>query len=433
MMLDMKRTFDEIVVRALDAGAGRADPGEPLLPVAVLVLRRHAGVHGDGEARPAAGPRRVGPDHRRHPAVPVGAGLPGRARSGWAASSTAGFIRLLIAPAQAGGRAYLKVVSAGVLDLHRVHHQDPRAPSCCATSPRFVAALDTMFGGFRERAEQTYELLKAPGTAFVVVAAPEPDALREASYFVERLAASACRWPGWCSTGSAPRRRPGCRPSARRRRRGARRDRHARAGRRGAAGARRAAAAGRPRPPDADRFTSAHPEVPSSRCPRWRRTCTTWTASVRSPGRSRPRTETAPERPCWHPPRPRGTLPRTERRGRPSPPGAGRPRRWSQPASCSCKCSRRADSSRVRQDSTSAPALEQRTTLPLRHAAPHPELDAVVQRIGQALGPHGATHAHSLGSVLRRPLHEELVRVARPAACALRPVHSPLSDHSLVP
>jgi len=53
----------------------------------------------------------------------------------------------------------------------------------------FVAALDTVFGGFRERAERTYQLLQADGTAFVVVAAPEPDALREASYFVERLAA----------------------------------------------------------------------------------------------------------------------------------------------------------------------------------------------------------------------------------------------------
>jgi anion-transporting ArsA/GET3 family ATPase len=52
---------------------------------------------------------------------------------------------------------------------------------------QFVASLETMFGGFRERAEQTYQLLKAPGTAFVVVASPEPDALREASFFVERL------------------------------------------------------------------------------------------------------------------------------------------------------------------------------------------------------------------------------------------------------
>jgi anion-transporting ArsA/GET3 family ATPase len=53
----------------------------------------------------------------------------------------------------------------------------------------FVTALESMFGGFRERAQHTYELLKAPGTAFVVVAAPEPDALREASFFVERLSA----------------------------------------------------------------------------------------------------------------------------------------------------------------------------------------------------------------------------------------------------
>ena len=53
----------------------------------------------------------------------------------------------------------------------------------------FVIALDTMFGGFRERADYTYRLLRAPGTAFLVIAAPEPDALREASYFVERLSA----------------------------------------------------------------------------------------------------------------------------------------------------------------------------------------------------------------------------------------------------
>jgi anion-transporting ArsA/GET3 family ATPase len=51
----------------------------------------------------------------------------------------------------------------------------------------FGAAFDTMFGGFRERAEDTYRLLQTPGTAFLVIATPEPDALREASYFVERL------------------------------------------------------------------------------------------------------------------------------------------------------------------------------------------------------------------------------------------------------
>ena len=51
----------------------------------------------------------------------------------------------------------------------------------------FVGALDTLFGGFRQRAQKTYQLLQADGTAFLVVAAPEPDALREAAFFVERL------------------------------------------------------------------------------------------------------------------------------------------------------------------------------------------------------------------------------------------------------
>ncbi|MFZ1286390.1 MAG: ArsA family ATPase, partial [Candidatus Phosphoribacter sp.] len=37
-------------------------------------------------------------------------------------------------------------------------------------------------------ADLTYALLKEGGTAFLVVAAPERDALREASYFVARLA-----------------------------------------------------------------------------------------------------------------------------------------------------------------------------------------------------------------------------------------------------
>ena len=51
----------------------------------------------------------------------------------------------------------------------------------------FVAAFDTLFGGFRQRAQKTFELLQADRTAFLVIAAPEPDALREAAYFVERL------------------------------------------------------------------------------------------------------------------------------------------------------------------------------------------------------------------------------------------------------
>lgn len=53
----------------------------------------------------------------------------------------------------------------------------------------FVQSLDSTFGGFREKADRTYELLKRRGTQFVVVSAAEPDALREASFFVDRLSA----------------------------------------------------------------------------------------------------------------------------------------------------------------------------------------------------------------------------------------------------
>jgi anion-transporting ArsA/GET3 family ATPase len=53
----------------------------------------------------------------------------------------------------------------------------------------FVAAIDSLFGGFRARADKTYEILKDPQTAFIVVASPDTDALREAAFFVERLAA----------------------------------------------------------------------------------------------------------------------------------------------------------------------------------------------------------------------------------------------------
>jgi anion-transporting ArsA/GET3 family ATPase len=93
------------------------------------------------------------------------------------------FIRILLAPAR--GPARLMTAGLGVVTnaLSKV-----LGTQVLRDMQTFVAAMDTVFGGFRQRAQQTFALLQAPGTAFVVVAAPEPDALREASYFVERLA-----------------------------------------------------------------------------------------------------------------------------------------------------------------------------------------------------------------------------------------------------
>ena len=96
------------------------------------------------------------------------------------------FIRILMAPARAGGRAYLKVVTGGITMATAVMTK-LLGGQMLQDVQTFVAALDTMFGGFRQRAEATYALLKDARTAFVVVAAPERDALREASYFVDRL------------------------------------------------------------------------------------------------------------------------------------------------------------------------------------------------------------------------------------------------------
>lgn len=95
-------------------------------------------------------------------------------------------IRILLAPAKAGGRAYFKVVGASFAMFNRVVTK-VLGTALLHDLSAFVSALDTMFGGFRERAQATYDLLKQPGTAFLVVSAPEPDALREASYFVSRL------------------------------------------------------------------------------------------------------------------------------------------------------------------------------------------------------------------------------------------------------
>jgi anion-transporting ArsA/GET3 family ATPase len=93
------------------------------------------------------------------------------------------FIKLLLAPAK--GPARLLTAGFGIVTsaLNKV-----LGAQVLTDMQTFVAAFDTLFGGFRQRAEGTYALLQAEETAFIVVAAPESAAMREASYFVERLA-----------------------------------------------------------------------------------------------------------------------------------------------------------------------------------------------------------------------------------------------------
>ena len=96
------------------------------------------------------------------------------------------FIRILLAPARGPAR----MVTAG-LSLVTGALTKVIGAQVLRDMQTFVTAFDTLFGGFRQRAQQTFSLLADERTAFLVVAAPEADALREAAYFVDRLSEDA--------------------------------------------------------------------------------------------------------------------------------------------------------------------------------------------------------------------------------------------------
>ncbi|QYJ05747.1 AAA family ATPase [Nocardioides panacisoli] len=92
------------------------------------------------------------------------------------------FIRLLVDPPKGTARLLQFGLRAVTRSLQRILGKDT-----LTDFQDFVVALDTVLGGVRERSEETYRVLKGRSTAFLVVATPDPDALREATYFVERL------------------------------------------------------------------------------------------------------------------------------------------------------------------------------------------------------------------------------------------------------
>jgi anion-transporting ArsA/GET3 family ATPase len=187
MMLDMKRTFDDVVLEHSTPERAEqifANPFYQSLSSSFAGTQEYMAMEKLGQLVAAnewdlivvdTPPSRSALDFLDAPNR-LGRFLDGR------------MIRLLTGPAKAGGKAYLKVVTVSVGMVARVFTRVIGGDLLNDLST-FVTALESMFGGFRERAQQTYELLKQPGTAFIVVAAPEPDALREASYFVERLSA----------------------------------------------------------------------------------------------------------------------------------------------------------------------------------------------------------------------------------------------------
>jgi len=186
MMLDMKRTFDEIIESHADPERARqilTNPFYQSLSSSFSGTQEYMAMEKLGQLRRSGDwdliivdtpPSRSALDFLDAPER-LGRFLDGR------------LIRLLTGPAKAGGRSAFKLLNAG-FGLVAGALTKILGAQVLKDIQTFVSALDAVFGGFRQRADQTYRLLQAPGTAFLVVAAPERDAMREASYFVERLA-----------------------------------------------------------------------------------------------------------------------------------------------------------------------------------------------------------------------------------------------------
>jgi anion-transporting ArsA/GET3 family ATPase len=186
MMLDMRRTFDDMVLA--HAGSKRAEevlanPFYRTISTSFSGTQEYMAMERLGQLA-AEGtwdliivdtpPSRSALDFLDAPQR-LSAALDGR------------MIRLLSAPARVGGWGVRKLVGAG-FSLFAKAVSTIIGGQMLNDAAAFVQAFDSMFGGFRERANRTYRLLRSRGTAFLVIASPEPDALREASYFVERLA-----------------------------------------------------------------------------------------------------------------------------------------------------------------------------------------------------------------------------------------------------
>ena len=161
MMLDMKRTFDEIVEAHADpdrAAQILANPFYQSLSSSFAGTQEYMAMEKLGQLRRAdewdlivvdTPPSRSALDFLDAPQR-LGRFLDGR------------LLRLLTAPAKVGGRAYLKVLNAGFGMVTGVLTKILGA-QVLRDVQTFVAALDTMFGGFRERAEYTYQLLQRAG------------------------------------------------------------------------------------------------------------------------------------------------------------------------------------------------------------------------------------------------------------------------------
>ncbi|WP_409484539.1 ArsA family ATPase [Arsenicicoccus dermatophilus] len=193
MMLDMKRTFDQVVVTHASPRTAEqilANPFYQAVSSSFAGTQEYMAMEKLGQLREQADregtwdlvvvdtpPSRSALDFLDAPAR-LGSFLDGR------------LVRLLTAPARVGGRLGARSLVGG-MSLATSVLSRLLGGELLREVQTFVLALDSVFGGFRERADRTYAMLAEPGTAFVVVTTPEPAAVREAEFFMDRLRAEA--------------------------------------------------------------------------------------------------------------------------------------------------------------------------------------------------------------------------------------------------
>ena len=190
MMLDMKRTFDEVVVTHSTPEKAQQILANPFYKALsssfsgtqeYMAMERLGQLHAQASTDAAAGrpawdlivvdtpPARSALDFLDAPEH-LSSLLDGR------------FIRLLLAPA----KGPLRLMGVG-FNLVSGAMTKILGTQILADVQTFVRACEAIFGGFRQRAEETFARLSSRHTVFLVVATAQRDALREASYFVDRL------------------------------------------------------------------------------------------------------------------------------------------------------------------------------------------------------------------------------------------------------
>ena len=181
MMLDMKRTFDEVVeahTTPEKAAQILANPFYLALSSSFAGTQEYMAMEKLGQLRARSDewdlvvvdtpPSRNALDFLDAPRR-LGAFLDSR------------LMRLLSTPGRGVGRFVSGAMSTAMRGVSAVV-----GSSMLKDASEVVVALDSTFGGFTTRAARTQAILRRKGTEFLVVSSAERPALREAAYFAER-------------------------------------------------------------------------------------------------------------------------------------------------------------------------------------------------------------------------------------------------------